>query len=114
MAVELPRYGVTAFRLSQRTQEIGVRMTLGASGAEIFTLLTQQSLRPVVIGLAVGLAAALASSKVIESMIGGIGPRDPIAIGLAVTLLIGGAVAAVIGPTRLAARIDPASVLRQQ
>ncbi len=106
-------YGVTAFTLSQRTQEIGVRMTLGATASGIFALLVQQSLRPVAIGLGIGLAAAFASGQILGSLIGGIGPHDPMALGLAVTILLGGAVLAVIAPARLAARTDPASVLRQ-
>jgi predicted permease len=106
-------YGVTAFTLSQRTQEIGVRLTFGATAGEIFSLLVRQSLRPVAIGLIVGLSAAMAVFQVLSSMIGGIGPRDPIALGLAGTLLFGGALLAVVGPARLAASADPASVLRQ-
>lgn len=105
-------YGVTAFVLSQRTQEIGVRLTLGATAGEIFGLLIRQSLRPVAIGLVVGLGAALASSRIIGSMLAGVSPHDPYAIGAAVALLIVGALAAVVGPANRASRLDPAKILR--
>ncbi len=105
-------YGVTAFVLKQRTQEIGVRLTLGATSGELFGLLVRQSLRPVVIGLAVGLAAALGCTEILASLLWGLSPYDPLSIGLAVSVLLAGAFGAVVGPVRLAARTDPAGVLR--
>jgi putative ABC transport system permease protein len=105
-------YGVTAFVLSQRTQEIGIRMTLGATPGGMLSLLVGQSLRPIAGGVVIGLLAALGAAQVLASMFGGMSPRDPISIGLAVIALVGGSLAAVIGPARLAARTDPASVLR--
>jgi predicted permease len=105
-------YGVTAFVVSQRTHEVGVRIAIGASRGDILRLLVRRGLRPVVVGLTAGLVVALLSSQLIASLLAGVGPRDPVAIGLAVALLLGGAVLAVIVPARRAARTDPANILR--
>jgi ABC-type antimicrobial peptide transport system permease subunit len=105
-------YGVTAFVVSQSTQEVGIRMAIGASRADILRLVIGRSLRPVGLGLVAGLAVALLSSRVIASMLAGIGPRDPVAIGLAVAVLAAGALLAVIAPARRAAATDPANILR--
>ena len=106
-------YGVTSFTVSQRAQEVSVRMAMGATEGDIVALLVRQSLRPVTIGLVSGLLVALLASQVLASVLSGVGPRDPIAIvGAAATLLFG-AYIAVISPARRAARIAPASVLRQ-
>ncbi len=107
-------YGVTAFVISQRTHEVGVRIAIGASRRDILRLLVAQSLRPVAIGLILGLTIALAGVQWLASMLAGIGPRDPVAIGVAVTVLLASAVAAVLAPARRAARIDPANILRAQ
>jgi ABC-type antimicrobial peptide transport system permease subunit len=87
-------------------------MTLGATSGDVFSLLVRESLRPVIAGLAVGLVAALGSSRILASMLSGLSPHDPVSIGLAVAVLLAGAFAAVVAPARLAARIDPAGVLR--
>jgi putative ABC transport system permease protein len=105
-------YGVTAFVVSQRTHEVGVRIAIGASRGDILRLLVGRGLRPVGVGLAIGLMLALLSSQLIASLLAGVGPRDPVAIGLAVAVLLGGAVLAVIVPARRAARTDPANILR--
>lgn len=105
-------YGVTAFAVSQRSQEVSIRMAMGASATAILTMLVRQSLRPVVIGLATGLLAVLLTAQILASVLAGVGPRDPIAVGGGALALLGGALLAVIGPARRAARIDPARVLR--
>jgi putative ABC transport system permease protein len=105
-------YGVTAFVVSQRTQEIGVRIAIGASRGDILRLLGGRALRPVAIGLAVGLVLALISSHLFARMLAGVGPRDPVAIGLAVAVVVASALLAVVAPARRAAAIDPANILR--
>ena len=105
-------YGVTAFAVSQRTHEVGVRMAIGASRADILRLVVGRSLRPIAFGQAAGLAVALLASRVIASMLAGIGPRDPVAIAVAVAVLLGSALVAVIAPARRAAAADPANILR--
>lgn len=106
-------YGVTAFVVSQRTHEVSVRMALGASRADVLRLLVKDSLRPVIIGLVVGLAAALGGSRISASLLAGISPHDPLAIGLAATTLLAAALVAVIAPASRVAKTDPANMLRQ-
>ena len=106
-------YGVTAFVVGQRTHEIGVRMALGAGRRDVMRLLLADSLRPVLIGLGVGIAAAMAGSRVFSGVLYGVSAADPLAFGAAIALLLGTATLAVIVPTRRAASVDPASTLRQ-
>jgi predicted permease len=106
-------HGVTTFVVGQRNQEIGLRVALGASGRDITRLLLADSLRPVMIGLAGGMFAALLASRVLAGTLYGVGSADPIAFGGAMAVLLTAALAAVIIPARRAAAIDPAAVLRQ-
>ena len=105
-------FGVTAFAVGQRTAEISVRMALGASALDVCRMLIVDSLRPTVIGLVAGVAAALVASRAFASLLGGISPHDPLSILAAVGTLIAGSVVAVLLPVRRAARTDPASLLR--
>ena len=105
-------FGVTAFAVGQRTAEISVRMALGASSLDVGRLLIVDSLRPTVIGLAAGVAAALIGSRGFSSLLGGISPHDPLSILAAVGTLIAASVVAVLLPVRRAARTDPATLLR--
>ena len=88
-------------------------MALGASKADVLRLLVKDSLRPVIIGLAVGLGAALVGGRMFASLLAGISPYDPLAIGLAVTTLLAGALVAVVPPASRVAKTDPANMLRQ-
>lgn len=106
-------YGVTAFVVGQRTEEVGVRMAIGASSADVIRMLIKDSLRPVVVGLAVGLGLALVASQVLSREIGGISPHDPLSIGGALLILVACALAAVVMPARRAARTDPVGLLRR-
>jgi predicted permease len=108
-------YGVTAFVVGQRTAEVSVRMALGATPGDVMRRLTTDGLRPVLIGLGIGLLGALAASRASASMLAlsGISPHDPFAIGAAGATLLACAFAAVIVPARRAAKTDPAQVLRQ-
>jgi predicted permease len=106
-------YGVTAFAVSHRTPEISVRLAIGATASDVLRLLVREGLRPVVVGLAAGLAAALVVSRIFASHLSGISPYDPPAIAIAVVTLLTSAVIAVVMPARRAMRTDPATVLRQ-
>jgi predicted permease len=106
-------YGVTTFVVGQRTQEISVRLALGASRRDVLRLLLRDSLRPVILGLAAGVCAALLAGRVFAGTLYGVGPADPIAFGAAVLVLLTAATGAVIVPAHRASRLDPASVLRQ-
>jgi len=105
-------FGVTSVVVAQRTTEVGIRMALGATGARIVGQFVRESLRPVVVGLGVGLVVALIGSRFLASVLYGISPHDPIAVVSAVALLIVSAVLAAVVPARRAAHLDPASVLR--
>jgi len=106
-------YGVAAFVTGQRTREIGLRIAVGASRADVVRLLLGDSLRPVAIGLTAGLIGALIASRLFEGSLYGVSARDPMAFSVAaLTLLVSGALATYL-PTRRAARVDPVVVLRQ-
>lgn len=107
-------YGVTAHAVSQRTQEVGVRMALGAQRSDVLSLILRQHLRPAIIGVVLGLAGALSLARYLQSMVYGIGATDPltlVAMGLSLLLV---AVAACWIPARRATRVDALIALRNQ
>lgn len=110
-------YGVTSYVVSQRTQEIGIRMALGARVQDVLTMVFRQGLRFILIGLALGLIGGVILGRVLASlpqMLYGVSPSDP-ATFLAVTfLLTTAALAACYLPARRAARIDPMAALRHE
>jgi ABC-type antimicrobial peptide transport system permease subunit len=87
-------------------------MAVGASAGEVQRLLIADSLRPVAVGLAVGLGAALVLSRLLSTELSGISWYDPTAIASAMLMLLAGAATAAIVPARHAARTDPARMLR--
>ena len=106
-------YGVTAFVASRRTQEVSVRLALGASSADVLRLLVRDGLRPVLVGLGIGLVAAIGAGRVFSSVFAGVSPNDPLAIAVSATTLLVSALVAVVIPARRAARVDPARILRE-
>jgi hypothetical protein len=107
-------YGVVAYAVRQRDREIAVRVALGASRAGVLALLVRQGMAPVVAGLATGLAAAFAATRVLRSLLFEVSATDP-ATFAAVALLLGVvALAASYLPSRRAARVDPAVTLRAE
>ncbi len=105
-------YGVMAFLVAQRTQEIGVRMALGAGRGDILRLVMGKSLRLILCGTVVGLIAALAASRVLSSLLFGVGSRDPVTLVVVALLLIVVALVATLIPARVASRVDPIVALR--
>ena len=107
-------YGVTAHAVNQRTQEVGLRMALGAQRSDVLTLILRQHLRPALIGVALGLAGSLALARYLQSMVYGVGATDPLTlIAMGLTLLTV-AVAACLIPARRATRVDALVALRNQ
>jgi ABC-type antimicrobial peptide transport system permease subunit len=105
-------YGVIAYGVTQRTREIGVRVALGADARAVTALVVGGGLRLAVLGVAIGTAAAVAATRVLESMLYGVSPADPPTL-LAIALLVGViALAASYIPARRALRIDPTEALR--
>jgi putative ABC transport system permease protein len=105
-------YGVLSYAVAQRTQEIGVRMALGATGQHVLWLMLRQNLTVVLIGVALGLALALACTRLLSTFLYGLSPTDPLAISLSVLLLILVALVACYLPARRATKVDPMIALR--
>ncbi len=105
-------YGVLAYSVAQRTREIGIRMAIGAQRAAILALVVRQGLVLVGIGTALGVAAALATTRYLESMLYGVTPRDPATLVAVVLLFAATAVLASYVPARRASTVDPLDALR--
>ncbi len=105
-------YGVIAFLVAQRTQEIGLRMALGARRGDILRLVMGKSLRLIVFGVVAGLVAALVVSRVLARLLFGVGAHDPVTYLLVTFLLIVVALVATLIPARSASRVDPIVALR--
>jgi predicted permease len=105
-------YGVLAYSVARRTREIGIRMALGAQPDKVFRLVMMETLGLVLIGIVVGLGAALATTRFVSGLLYGLTPTDPATLSLAVLVLV--IVAALAGylPARRAARVDPLVALR--
>jgi putative ABC transport system permease protein len=107
-------YAVMAYSVTQRTQEIGVRMALGAEGRQMSWLILKRGLLQLAIGLTIGLAGALALSRVLRTVLVQITPTDPVTF-VAITLLLSVvSVAACLLPARRATRVDPLVALRAE
>ena len=107
-------YGLLAYSVARRTREIGVRMALGAERRRVVTLILNGVRRPVMIGMLIGLPAAWAASRSVQSMLFGLQPGDPLAIGGAILVLTAVAHAAAYLPARRASRVDPLVALRHE
>jgi putative ABC transport system permease protein len=104
-------YSVIAWLVAQRTKEIGLRMALGASARDVVRQVAVHGLKPVTLGLIVGLLLALLTGRLLQGQLFEVGARDPIALGSVVVLMLLVAVLAGIIPAARAARIDPGRVL---
>jgi putative ABC transport system permease protein len=107
-------HGVLGQLVSQRTQEIGVRMALGARPADVARMVARQGTAPVLAGLAIGIGCALSLGRYLASMLYEVKPQDPVTLAcVSVTLLAAAGVAMAL-PARRAARTDPMTALRQE
>ena len=107
-------YGVMAYAVAQRTREVGIRMALGARRGDVVGMIVRESLVPVVIGMAIGLGAALALTGLIAGMLFGVAPRDPVSMLLAVAAMLAVALLAAVVPARRASRVEPGIALRYE
>jgi putative ABC transport system permease protein len=107
-------YSVLSYTVSQRTNELGIRMALGAEQRDVLSLVLRSGLGLVLVGLAVGLLASLFMTRLIQAQLFGITGRDPVAyIFVSVLLAIIGAIACYV-PARRASELDPAVALRHE
>jgi putative ABC transport system permease protein len=105
-------YGVVAYRVRQREREFGVRMALGAAPSRIARLIVEQGALLAIAGVAIGLPAAMALARLVESVVYGITPRDPLTFTLLPVVVIAATIAACGWPAIRASRTDPAITLR--
>jgi putative ABC transport system permease protein len=105
-------YGVVAQSVAQRTREIGVRMALGATRRDVWTLVARQGLAPVIVGLLAGLGGALLAGRLVRDLLFGVGTTDPRTFAAVAAVLLVSSVLACFVPARRAASIDPTVALR--
>jgi predicted permease len=106
-------YGVLAYVVSQRARELGIRLALGARRQELFAMVVRQGMRPVAVGTAAGVAAALALTKLLGSVLFHVRPGDPVTYAVSLTALAAIALAACVLPAIRATRVDPLVALHE-
>ena len=107
-------YGVMSYTVSQRTQEIGLRMALGAQVASVQPMILGQTLKLTLLGVGLGLAGAFVVARFLTSMLFGVGVYDPVTFVGVAALLIAVALMAAYVPARRAMRVDPVVALRYE
>jgi len=107
-------YGVVSFSVAQRTQEIGVRMALGAQASDVFRLVLREGATLAIIGVVVGIVLSFAATHVIQSWLFGIEPTDIVTFAATAGALIAISITASFVPARRAARVDPLLAIRAE
>lgn len=114
LLVALGLFGVTAYSVTRRTREIGVRMALGQRRRGVLTAVVRRAAWTAAVGAAVGLVVALAASRVLEGLLFQVTSREPLVFLVAGAVLVGVAAASALGPALRAVRVDPAVALRHE
>jgi putative ABC transport system permease protein len=107
-------YGVLSYTVRRRVREIGIRMALGASHSDVLKMVVSDGMKPILAGVAVGLAASLALSRLVASLVFGVHPTDPLTFAVVVLILIAVGMLANILPAYRATRIEPVRTLREE
>ena len=107
-------YGVLSYAIARRTREIGIRIALGAQPGDVRRLVIGEGMRPVVAGVALGVAGALALTRLMRSLLYGVSPADPVTLGVVAILLTTVALMAAWLPARRATRVDALEALRSE
>jgi ABC-type antimicrobial peptide transport system permease subunit len=107
-------YGVMAYAVTQRTRELGIRMALGASRSDVLRLVVMQGVRLTMMGVVFGLAASLAATRLIASLLYSVSPTDVVTFTVVPLVLAAAALAASYLPALRATRIDPMTALRYE
>jgi len=105
-------YGILAYMVSERQREIGIRMALGAGNSQVLGLVFKQGITIALVGIAVGVAGALALSRLTKSLLYGVDPADPATFGIVAGVIVVVATAACLIPMRRATRVDPLTAIR--
>ncbi|HSC27543.1 MAG TPA: ABC transporter permease [Vicinamibacterales bacterium] len=114
LAAILGTYGVVAFSVSRRVPEFGVRLALGASPSQLLRSVMFEGLRWAALGIAAGLVASLALSRLLAAVVSEVSPRDPATLAAVAAIILAAAAAACLGPAVRATRVDPIEALRMQ
>jgi ABC-type antimicrobial peptide transport system permease subunit len=107
-------YAATSHGVAQRTREIGIRMALGADAGRVVNLIVREGVRVTAFGLAAGILASLAATRLISAQLYGVSPTDPIVLGSVAALLGVVSIAAALIPARRAVKVDPLVALRPE
>lgn len=107
-------YGLVAYSVASRTREMGIRISVGASGLQVVMLVMKEVIWMLAVGFIFGVPAALALARLVKSQLFGVSPADPLAIAGAAALIVVAAAAAGLFPACRAARIDPVQALRHE
>jgi ABC-type antimicrobial peptide transport system permease subunit len=107
-------YGVLAYLTGQRVPEMGVRIAMGASAGQVIWLVLRQSLGMIFAGVAMGIAGALATARLLAHLVDGMRPTEPLTFAVMILVLVAAALVASFVPARRASRVDPIVALRYE